>query len=32
MEALYNAPGLKAFDVSDGARQIVIGVDTSLEG
>jgi len=31
-EALYNAPGLKTLDVSDGAGQIVVGVDASLEG
>jgi hypothetical protein len=31
-EALCNAPALKTFDVSDGAGQIVVGVDASLEG
>jgi len=31
-EALCNAPALKRLDVSDGARQIVIAVDASLEG
>jgi len=28
-EALCNAPALKTFDISDGAGQIVVGVDTS---
>jgi hypothetical protein len=31
-EALCNATALKTFDVTDGARQIVVGVDASLEG
>jgi len=31
-EALCNAPALKTLDVSDGAGQIVVGVDVSLEG
>ena len=31
-EALCNAPALKTLDVRDGARQIVVGVDASLEG
>jgi len=31
-EALCNAPALKTLDVSDGAGQIVVGVDTSSEG
>jgi len=31
-EALCNAPALKTLDVSDGAGQILVGFDTSLEG
>jgi hypothetical protein len=31
-EALCNAPVLKMLDVRDGAGQIVVGVDASLEG
>jgi len=31
-EARCNTPGLKTFDDSNGARQIVVGVDTRLEG
>ena len=31
-EALCNAPALKTLDVSNGAGQIVVGVDASLEG
>jgi len=31
MEALCNVPALKVLDVSDGARQIVRGVNASLE-
>jgi hypothetical protein len=31
-EALCNAPALKTLDVSDGARQIVIGVEACSEG
>ena len=31
-EALCNAPVLKTLDISDGAGQIVVGVDASLEG
>jgi len=31
-DALCNAPALKTLDISDGARQLVLGVDASLEG
>jgi len=31
-EAVCPAPALKTLDVSDGAGQIVVGVDSSLEG
>jgi hypothetical protein len=31
-KALCNAPALKTIGVSDGAAQIVVGVDVSLEG
>jgi hypothetical protein len=31
-EALCNAPALKTLDVSDGAGQIVVGVDASFKG
>ena len=30
-EAPSNAPALKTLDVSDGAGQLVVGVDASLE-
>jgi len=31
-EALCNALALKILDVSDGTRQIAVGVDASLDG
>jgi hypothetical protein len=30
-EAICNTPALKTLDISDGARHIVVGVDSSLE-